>query len=63
MVRIQRAAATALPRRGPARPLQPLTDQRLGVRLIKDPKARCTNPDCSLFKKLIDDAWPPRYAA
>ncbi|MAB78030.1 MAG: hypothetical protein CMJ89_01640 [Planctomycetes bacterium] len=46
-----------------SRPLQPLTDLRLGIRLIKDPKSRCTNNECAMFKKLVDDGWPERYAA
>ena len=45
------------------RPMQPLTDVRLGIRLIKEPKSRCTNPECSLYKKLIDDPWPNLWAA
>lgn len=45
------------------RPLQPLTDLRLGIRLIKDPKSRCTFNECEFFKKLVDDPWPQRYAA
>lgn len=43
-------------------PLEPVTDLTL-VDVLKEPRSWCTNTQCPVFKELIPDPWPERYAA